>query len=71
MVTFVLYTFFVVPLTLGFAVLILLNMRQRIETARLRGALRDIAYLDDIQSRGIPKRGSLGNIARAALGEDK
>ena len=41
------------------------------EIERLREALRKIEYLDRPQTRGMPRRVSIHDIARAALGEDK
>jgi hypothetical protein len=39
------------------------------EIKRLRDALQKIEYLDRPQVRGMPRRKSIGDIARAALGE--
>jgi hypothetical protein len=41
------------------------------EIERLREALRQIEYLDRPQVRGLPRRVSIHDIARAALGEEK
>lgn len=41
------------------------------EIERLRAALRQIEYLDRPQVRGLPRRVSIHDIARAALGEEK
>lgn len=41
------------------------------ENDRLRAALEEIAFIDGPQSRGIPRRTSMGAIARKALGDDK
>lgn len=41
------------------------------EIERLREALRKIEYLDSPQVRGLPRRVSIHEIARAALGENE
>lgn len=42
-----------------------------LEVGRLREALEKIVYLEEPQVRGLPRRVSLSEIARAALGEEK
>jgi len=41
------------------------------EIEKLRAALRDIEYLDRPQVRGLPRRKTIQEIARAALGENE
>jgi hypothetical protein len=41
------------------------------ELQRLRAALEEIEYLDRPQIRGLPRRVSIQDIARAALKEDR
>lgn len=43
----------------------------RAENKRLRAALEEIAFIDGPQSRGIPRRTSMGMLARKALREEQ